>query len=171
MRRRSVLALVGQTGLISVALGGCGFKLRGDQNYGFRILAILPNPGGTLAIELRRSIGSAVRVLAAQEPLTEAQVVLDLLQEQREKTVVGVNSSGQVREFQLRIRVKFRVRTPLGKELITESEIVQQRDISFNESAVLAKEAEEGLLYRDMQSDIVQQLMRRLASIKYADRP
>jgi LPS-assembly lipoprotein len=31
---------------------------------------------------------------------------------------------------------------------------------------VLAKEAEEGLLYRDMQNDIVQQVMRRLAAVR-----
>ncbi|MEO8142986.1 MAG: LPS assembly lipoprotein LptE, partial [Betaproteobacteria bacterium] len=37
------------------------------------------------------------------------------------------------------------------------------RDITFNDSDVLAKETEEQLLYRDMQSDMVQQIMRRLA--------
>jgi LPS-assembly lipoprotein len=80
--------------------------------------------------------------------------------------VVGVNASGQVREFQLRVRVRFQLRTPQGRELIAPTEILQQRDISFNESAVLAKEAEEALLYRDMQTDIVQQLMRRLAAVR-----
>jgi LPS-assembly lipoprotein len=88
------------------------------------------------------------------------------MSEQREKVVVGLTASGQVREFQLRTRVKFRLRTPQGKDLIPETELLQQRDISFNESAVLAKEAEENLLYRDMQTDIVQQLMRRLAAVK-----
>ncbi|MDO8248543.1 MAG: LPS assembly lipoprotein LptE [Rhodoferax sp.] len=171
MKRRSVVTLLGQAGLaglVGSAVAGCGFKLRGPQNYSFQTIAIMPNPGGPLATELRRSFGSTVRVLAPDEPLTQAQVVLDILQEQREKTVVGVNSSGQVREFQLRIRVKFRVRSPQGLELAPDSEIVQQRDISFNESAVLAKEAEEVLLYRDMQSDIVQQLMRRLAKVGHA---
>jgi LPS-assembly lipoprotein len=46
-----------------------------------------------------------------------------------------------VREFQLRTRLKFKLRTPQGKELIPETELLQQRDISFNESAVLAKES------------------------------
>jgi LPS-assembly lipoprotein len=63
------------------------------------------------------------------------------------------------------------MRTPQGRELIPETEITQQRDISFNESAVLAKEAEEGLLYRDMQSDIVQQLLRRIAAVKSLGTP
>ena len=169
MKRRSTLALLSRAGLASLAglvMGGCGFKLRGSQNFSFSTLAVMPNPGGALAVELRRSLGDSVRVLATDEPLDKAQVVLDILQEQREKTVVGVSSSGQVREFQLRIRVKFRVRTPQGKELVPDSEILQKRDISFNETAVLAKEFEEILLYRDMQTDIVQQLIRRLASIK-----
>jgi LPS-assembly lipoprotein len=168
MKRRSVITLLGQASLAGLTLGGCGFKLRGPQNYTFQSIAIMPNPGGPLGIELRRSFGGSMRVLELSEPLAQAQVVLDILQELREKIVVGTNSSGQVREFQLRIRVKFRVRTPQGLELTPDSEIVQQRDISFNESAVLAKEAEEVLLYRDMQSDIVQQLMRRLAAVKYA---
>ena len=88
------------------------------------------------------------------------------MQELRERAVAAVNAAGQVRELQLRIRVKFRLRNTNGKDLIEESEILQQRDISFNESAVLAKEVEESLLYKNMQSDIVQQLMRRLAAVK-----
>jgi LPS-assembly lipoprotein len=88
------------------------------------------------------------------------------MQELREKSIVGTTSTGQVREFQLRLRVKFRVRTLQGVELIAPTEVVLQRDISFNETAVLAKESEEILLYRDMQSDLVQQLLRRVAAIK-----
>jgi LPS-assembly lipoprotein len=77
-----------------------------------------------------------------------------------------MTATGQVREFQLRTRLRFRLRTPGGKDLIADTELVQQRDISFNESAVLSKESEENLLYRDMQTDLVQQLMRRLAAVK-----
>ena len=40
--------------------------------------------------------------------------------------------------------------------------------MAFNETQVLAKESEEALLYRDMQADLVQQIMRRLAAIKPA---
>ncbi len=166
MKRRVALWQVGQAALASLLVEGCGFKLRGSQDFAFSSLAIEPSPGGPLAIELRRSFGAAVKVLASGAPLTQAQVVLDILHERREKTVVAVNSSGQVREFQLRIRLKFRVRTPPGQELMADAEIVQQRDISFSESAVLAKEAEEALLYRDMQTDIVRQLHRRLATVQ-----
>jgi LPS-assembly lipoprotein len=36
----------------------------------------------------------------------------------------------------------------------------------FSESHALARESEEEMLYRDMQTDLVQQVMRRLAAIK-----
>ena len=74
-----------------------------------------------------------------------------------------------MREYQLRLRFKFRLRTPNGNELIPSTEILQARDISFNETAALSKEAEEQLLYRDMQSDIVQQTLRRLAAVQSLD--
>jgi LPS-assembly lipoprotein len=71
-----------------------------------------------------------------------------------------------VREFQLRLRVTLRLRNAQGKELIDGDVILQQRDISYNESAALAKEAEEILMFRDMQTDIVQQILRRLAAVQ-----
>jgi LPS-assembly lipoprotein len=169
MKRR--LFCLGSPLALGAALSGCGFKLRGAQSFSFQRIAVLPRPGGPLATELRRNLAATVTVLAANDPPETAQVVLEILQEQREKTVVGVNASGQVREFQLRLRVRFRLRTPQGQELIPDTPLLQQRDISFNESAVLAKEAEEGLLYRDMQTDLVQQLLRRLASVSYAAGP
>lgn len=152
----------------AVALAGCGFKLRGSQTFVFNRIALMPNPGGAVAQELRRSFDPSVKVLAADEPLDKAQLVLTLSNELREKTVVGVSASGQVLEYQLRMRVQLRLRTAKGKTLIEEVEISQQRDISFSESAVLAKEAEEALLYRDMQTDIVQQILRRLSKLQAA---
>lgn len=152
----------------SAALAGCGFQLRQAPHFAFSSIYVAAAPNSALGKELRRSIASSDSVRVVDDPAARAgaQVVLDLLADQREKVVVGLSASGQVREFQLRTRVRFRLSTPAGKELIPETELLQQRDISFNESAVLAKEAEENLLYRDMQTDIVQQLMRRLAAVK-----
>ncbi|GAC1602919.1 MAG: LPS assembly lipoprotein LptE [Ramlibacter sp.] len=158
--RRTLLAAV-----LPFALAACGFELRKAPDFAFSTILIGSAATSTLGSELKRSIASSGKVTVVSAP-DQAQVLLDVLQDQREKVVVGVNASGQVREFQLRIRFKFRLRTPAGKELIAETELLQQRDISFNESAVLSKEAEENLLYRDMQTDIVQQLMRRLAVVK-----
>ncbi|MFO1263898.1 MAG: LPS assembly lipoprotein LptE [Rhodoferax sp.] len=151
------------------ALAGCGFKLRSSQDFVFQTLAVTPEKNGLVAADLIRYFDKAIVPITPPKGGQPPQVIVDVLQENREKIVVGVNSSGQVREFQLRIRLQFRVRVPDGREIIAPTWVVQQRDISFNESAVLAKEAEETLLFRDMQADLLQQLLRRLAAIKSLD--
>ncbi len=149
-------------------LAGCGFQLRQPPSFAFSTIQVVAGPNSLLADELRRNLGSAgtVRVVQPRSGEPAPDVVLEMLGEQRQKVVVGVNAAGQVREFQLRSLVRFRLSTPRGRELISATELTQQRDISFNESAVLAKETEEALLFRDMQGDLVQQLMRRLSAVK-----
>lgn len=163
MQRRGLLFLMAS----SAALSGCGFALRKAPNFAFTTLYSNLAETSPLGVELKRMLVSTrkVEVITDSRQINRAQVIFDGLADQREKIVLSLNASGQVREFQLRMRFRFRLRTLAGKELIPDTEIVQERDFSFNESAALAKEAEEGLLYRDMQNDIVQQIMRRLAAV------
>ena len=83
--------------------------------------------------------------------------------EVREKTILSLNSAGRVREFQLQYRYGFRLHDRSGRDLIEPATIVLTRDMSFDDAAVLAKEQEEALLWRDMEADLVQQILRRLA--------
>lgn len=166
MQRRHLLARLATLAAAGV-LTGCGFRLRGSYTFRFRSLALVG--AGPVAQELRlalESSGAGVKVLDERQPRDQADVVLDLQGEQRQRVVAGRSAGGQVRELQLRIALRFRLSTPDGTELIPETELLQQRDISYNESQALAKENEEVLLYRDMQSDLVQQLMRRLAVVR-----
>jgi LPS-assembly lipoprotein len=151
-----------------LALAGCGFGLRQPVTFAFSSLYSSVAPNSPIGVELKRQLQSSGQLQYITEATRqqEAQVVLDILSEQRVKTVVGVSATGQVREFQLRLILKFRLRTPQGKELIPDTELVQQRALSYDEAFALAKEAEEALLYRNMQSDMVQQILRRLAAVK-----
>lgn len=173
---RALLVVPVAVVLMAVSLVGCGFKLRGEQVFVFQTISVTAPQNGGVANELRRGLakqlfeplppGTPANAASGAVAAAGPQVLMTIINEQREKTVVGVNAAGQVREFQLRIRVTFRLRSAQGRDLIPDTEILQSRDISFNETAVLAKEAEEGLLYRDMQTDIVQQLLRRLATVQ-----
>ena len=161
--RRGVLA----AGAV-LTLGACGFKLRQAPNFAFRTIYINPGAAASLANELRRSIATSDKVQVLMEPreMAGADVVLELLSSLQEKVVVAQNSSGQVQEFTLRMTVRFNLRTPAGKLLIADAELLQQRDVSYSESAALGKEAEESLLFRSMQSELVQQIMLRLAAVR-----
>ena len=150
-----------------LGLAACGFTLRANQTLPFSTIAVTPEHGGAVATELIRYLGDVVRPVAPPNGGVVPDVILDILQEDRQKKIVGYNTSGQVREYELHLNVRFKIRSARGEELVGPTLIAQFRNISFNESAVLSKETEEGLLYRDMQSDVVQQLMRRLVNLHY----
>jgi LPS-assembly lipoprotein len=161
--RRTFLAA--GTALGALGLAGCGFKLRQAPDFAFQSMA-MPTNTAYLA-QLRRAIDvtGKLKVLPMTE-VDQAETVFDVLSETRDRLVLSTNSAGQVRELQLFLRIRFKLRTPQGKELIGPSEMMQSRDITYNETAALAKESEEQLLYRDMINDIVQQTLRRLAAVK-----
>ena len=164
LRRRSLLG----TGSLAVLLAGCGFELRKPPSFAFQSIYLLVPPMSQLGLELQRSLAAtgSVQLITDQRQIERADLVLEVLQELREKVVLGRTSTGAVREYQLRLRLRFRVRNRQGIERIPDTEMVQQRDMSYSESAALAKEAEEDLLYRNMQSDLVRQILRRLAALR-----
>ncbi len=150
----------------ALVLAGCGFELRRAPELRFQTIALTGfAPRSPLADELRKGIDASTTTRVV-DTAAAAQVVLEVLEDVREKSVVASTAVGQVTEFQLRSRLRFRLRSASGKELIPATEILLSRDISYTESAALGKEQEEAFLYRSMQSDIVAQVLRRLASVK-----
>ena len=164
-RRGWLLGLARLTGS-GVGLGslaGCGFDLRQPARVSFRSIALVGFARRSpLADELKRQLLKQVPVLDAPD---KAEVVLQALDDAREKSVVASTAAAQVRELQLRLKFNFRARTPGGRELIARAELLVSRDLSYSETAALAKEHEEAELFREMQSDIVAQVLRRLAAV------
>jgi len=165
---RSLASGVLLSGVAAAGLSACGFQLRQSADLPFKSLFLILPRQSALGTDLRRNLASNANltVFTEAKDMAGSEAVLDVMSEVRERVVVGLNASGQVRELQLRLKVKFRLRTPQGKNLIPEVELQQQRDLSFLESAALSKEIEENMMYRDMQVDIVQQILRRLAAVK-----
>ena len=151
-------------GFAVALLAGCGFHLRGSAQLPFETIYI---PGATpLAVELRRNVTASSKTRLADSP-KNAQAVLDFTQEAREKVILSFTSAGKVNEYRLRYRVGIRVTDTAGSQVfLPASEILLIRDMTFNDQQVIAKENEEALLYRDMQTDMVQQIMRRLAAAR-----
>ena len=147
-------------------LGGCGFALRRSPELKFRTVQLLGFAARSpLANELRLNINASADTKVVDAPAA-AEVVLEALADTRDKGVVASTAAGQVRELQVRAKLHFRLRTAAGKVLIAPTEIALSRDMSYSENLALAKEQEEALLYRAMQTDIVSQVMRRLAAVQ-----
>ena len=172
MHKRTLLLAL--SGAAATSLTACGFRLRGVPQFAFSSLYVQAGAGSGVARELVRTlqgVGGGVTLLTEPAQLPQAQVVLEVLSEVPERIVVGQSATGQVRELQLRLRLRFRLRGQDGQEWIAPTELVQTRDVSYSETIALSKEGEEALLFRNMQTDLVQQLMRRLATVKGPARP
>ncbi len=153
--------------LFALSLSSCGFHLRGAQTLPFDTIYLGFPPNSPLGSELARNIraGTNTRVVDSAK---DAQAILDVLGEGRERDVLSVNAQGRAREFTLRQRLTFKLRDPKGNEFLPATQVTVQRDVAFDDAQALAFEAETALLYRDMQTDLVQQILRRLAAVKGA---
>ena len=160
MQRRFLLL-----GAASVSLAGCGFELRRDPELLFRSIAMTGfKPGSPLALALRRQLAlTSVKLL---EDANRVDVVLEVLRDSSDKTAVVSTAAGQVREWQLRLLFDYLWRTPSGELLMPRTDLMMTREMNYTESMALAKEQEEALLFRAMQSEAVTQVMRRLAAVR-----
>jgi LPS-assembly lipoprotein len=147
---------------LGVLLAGCGFKLRGEAELPFKTIAV--SPQSPLGVSVSRNINAGTNAKVVDSP-KEAEAILIITGETRDKVILSLNSQGRVREYTLRYRVTYRVIDGKGSDFVPSSEILLRRDITFNDQ-VLAKESEEALLYNDMQRDAVTQIIRRLSAAK-----
>lgn len=151
--------------LATLLLGACGFHLRGQAGMPFSTLYLdAANPNTPLIADLRRNLeANKVKLVNSAE---EADVVLNIVFEEPGKQILSLGGSGRVNEFQLNYRVSLRAYDLKQQEWLPAEDVVLRRDYSYDDSKILAKEAEETLLYQSMRSDMVQQIVRRLSRAK-----
>jgi len=155
-----VPAFAGMT--MAFLLSACGFQLRGDPAVGLKSLHVSTAVPSQVATDIRRTLaGSNTRVVANP---ADAVAVLRILGESRDKQVATITGTGRVYEFELRLEVRYDVIVP-GREvpLVPPSAVATRRPITYSESAPIAKEAEEQLLFKDMQDELAGRILRQLA--------
>jgi LPS-assembly lipoprotein len=156
---------------VSLTVSACGFHLRGDGGHytlPFPTMYVGLPESSPLAVDLKRNInanGSTTVVKTAKEADGIVEVISNP-EHTKTKTILSLNSNGRVRQYLLQYSIVFRVVDKQGAVLLPPTAIALSRPIDFNETQLLAKEQEEALLYKDMQTDLVQQMMRRIAAIK-----
>jgi len=156
--------------LCAAVVAGCGFHLRGtlSGNLPYKTMSIALPETAEVRIWLERYIKASGATEIVEDPKT-ADATFQQILDSRQKTILSVNAQGRVREYRLQLSYKFQLVNAKGQILIPENEIALSRDITFDDSNVLAKDLEEGLLWRDMNNDLVNQIMRRLSIIKPLD--
>lgn len=149
-------------------LSACGFHLRGhnvkEKSFPFASLYLKSASSTPFIADLQNSLELYKIKLTATA--AEADLTLDIAYEASDKQILALSGAGQVLEYQLRYRVSLRAYDKQMMEWVPADEITLQRTQTYDPAQVLAKEQEEALLYRDMRSDAVQQVMRRLSRAK-----
>jgi len=151
--------------LATLLLSACGFHLRGQAGMPFNTLYLdTVNSKTPFISELRRSLEASKVKLAPTA--AQADVVLKVVFENSNKQILTLSGSGRVTEFRLIYSVSLRAYDHKQQDWIPAEEMALRRDYSYDDTKVLAKEAEETLLYQSMRSEMVQQIMRRLSHAK-----
>jgi LPS-assembly lipoprotein len=148
----------------ALALAGCGFKLRGPTPMSFSKLYTNFADASLVGSDFRRMLRAqdSVEIVAKPE---QGELRLMVLQDIREREIVGYSATGRPREYQLRQKLRYKLLDSKADPIGNEVEIVIRRDISTSDALINAKLQEEEQLYREMQGDLVQQLIRRLGAV------
>jgi LPS-assembly lipoprotein len=167
--------------LLSLAplVAGCGFQLRGASSLPFAsayvesgdtIHTTLANKsttssrsGSHLAPQLRKYLETNGKLTGQRD---KATIIIRLSGEVREKTILSLSGSGKVREYRLAHRISVAANDIQGREVLAPSLIQINRDFTYSDEQILAKEAEEALLQKEMEQDILRQIVRRLGYIQ-----
>jgi LPS-assembly lipoprotein len=166
-RTQIVLTLV-----LLASLSACGFKLRGEaqSRMSFKTIYLGFAQSSPLGIQLRRNIrGGGGTEIVDDAKLAEA--ILDVVIPEKQEKIVLATNAGQAVEYRLNYTFAFRVRNNNGQELLPTTTLILHRDVSFSPAQALAAISQDQLLFKDMQSDLTQQILRRLAAIKPAPLP
>lgn len=157
--------LLGAALIGALPLTGCGFRLRGSYSTPFKTLYLQMPENSYLAVRLKQELLAGSDVTIVNTP-SEAEAILELLSDSRSRDVLSINDTGRAREYEITLSLSFRVSNPSGIDYMEAVTLTASRDLTYSESDFLSREKEEAFLYRDMEADLVNQLMRRIEAIK-----
>ena len=143
-------------------LTACGFHLRGSAPLPMSELALRDVvPSTDIFPELGRALqDNGIRLSDA------APLVLQLQGETFGKRVLSVTTAGRAREYHLRYVLRFSLQQEDGTVWLKDEAVEAERDLLFDESAVLATAGEEARLRAEMRRDAVEQVLRILRHAK-----
>jgi LPS-assembly lipoprotein len=161
MRRQAIKILA--VFMTAALISSCGFKLRGESPLPFESAYVEAGATSLLAPQLRKYLAAAKKSASSKE---SAAIVIRLSDEMRQKNVLSLSGTGKVREYRLIHGVRIAAVDRGGREVLAPSLIQLNRDFSYSDEQIMAKEAEETLLHKEMEQDILRQILRRLGYVQ-----
>lgn len=160
MNRRLFLAL-----LPAALATGCGFQLRRYDGLPFATLYI-DSPAGSPVVQRLRTLLASDKKTTLTATAGEAEAVLKITQEERLKTILSLTGGGRVSEYRVILKLNYSVNDKDGRVLAAPEALELNRAMTYDDSLLLAKGAEEQLLYREMDDNAALRILRRMQTLK-----
>lgn len=154
--------------LLASSLMACGFHLRGSSSGAqlpFSAIYLDMRDGTLLERELRGAILNQSSTVLTKNA-KEAEATVRVLSDSQSRRILTLNAQGQVRELSLIYLLRFDVTDRSGKVLLAPQDIGMEQIMTYSESQAIAKESEEKMIYTDLRSDAISQLLRQISTIK-----
>lgn len=148
------------------AVSSCGFKLRGSYELPYKTLQVGSSSASVVAGQIRREIADTQTKIVGNPK--DAEAILTILEERRDRQILSLSGAGRVREYELRMKVRYQFADANGMVIIPTSDILLKRTFSYDDTRVIAKQQEEAMLYQDMERDATGQILRRMIAVKRA---
>lgn len=152
--------------LLLLSLTACGFQLRGQVGLPSNLQKVYIQADNAEAMAKYVSQLFVDQNISVVDEIEKSQVVLHLSNEAIARRVLSVSaSSGKQEEVELNHRIYLEIKDKLGEVLLEKQHISLLRDFTFDATAVLAKGAEEKILYQELQQAVGAQILRSLTSV------
>jgi len=147
--------------VLSLAIGGCGFQLRGAVEIpdSLKRVYFTAKTESAAAKAVKRLLKSNGVQLVGNPDAAPYQ--LQILSESSERRAATLNSQAKTEEYELRLTLQFQVLGPDGKPVLKPEVLITEQVYTFDENNVNAKDAEEALLRNEMKDNLARQLVRR----------
>ena len=156
---------------VAILAAGCGFRLQGASQLpaGLDSVHVATRDRLTsFAVELESGLE---RIGASQAASAgEADAVVRVTRDRSGRRVLSVSARNTPQEYAIFYEVEFAIDRG-GAEVVPPQRLELTRNISFDESQLLAKDREEEILREAMARDLADLVLRRLESLPPAPPP
>ncbi|HWV16235.1 MAG TPA: LPS assembly lipoprotein LptE [Cellvibrio sp.] len=151
--------------MLALLTSACGWQLRGTadipQNLSHLYIETSEEKS-PLVTELRKSL--TANHIGLTDDSQNANYILTLREEKRDKRTVGVGSDALSSAYELSLKADYEIR---GKNnpLPAKATAISIRNFNYNTASISSATQEEALLITEMRRDLVQQMLRRLNAV------
>ncbi|QMT32835.1 LPS assembly lipoprotein LptE [Conchiformibius steedae DSM 2580] len=139
-------------------VNACGFQPKGRlSSLSAQPLWQLENAGS-----LQEALNTALKRAGATVQ-SDAPQQLQIVSVERQKDIYTITRAAKLSEYRLSLNVGFQVRrqhAPAG----LPAQVRVERTLPYADAMVLGKQEEEALIWREMEQDAAEQIVRRLAA-------